>query len=131
MPSVEPFKNNSYERKNENTAELASKSGHRLVVGHEAGNGGSTFQGHFRSTWLLPFSSYSCFEIHICWNDPSEARMDPPIQDPNLLSYKKQQLSFGNKFRKTINCQFLRDLYVVFIVKDPGPSCSTSMQVKA
>ena len=39
MPSVEPFKNNSYERKNENTAELAPKSGHSLVVGHEAGNG--------------------------------------------------------------------------------------------
>ena len=27
-------------------------------------------QGHFLSTQLLPPSSYSCFDIHICWNDP-------------------------------------------------------------
>ena len=24
---------------------------------------------------------------HICWKDPSEARMDPPIQEPYLLSW--------------------------------------------
>ena len=28
------------------------------------------FQGHFLSTLDFPCSSYSCLEIHICWNDP-------------------------------------------------------------
>ena len=27
-----------------------------------------------------PFSSYSCFEIHICWKVDREARIEPPIQ---------------------------------------------------
>ena len=30
----------------------------------------SLFQGHFLSTLDFPCSSYSCLEIHICWNDP-------------------------------------------------------------
>lgn len=33
-----------------------------------------------------PDSSYSCFEIHICWNVDKEARMDPPIQTEYFLS---------------------------------------------
>lgn len=45
-----------------------------------------TLYGHFRSTWLLPDSSYSCAEIHICWNVPMLARMDPPIQEPKRRS---------------------------------------------
>ena len=44
-------------------------------------------QGHFLSTCDFPFSSYSCFEIHICWNDPRDARIEPPIHDPNRLSW--------------------------------------------
>ena len=27
-------------------------------------------QGHFLSTHPFPWSSYSCFDIHICWNEP-------------------------------------------------------------
>lgn len=42
--------------------------------------------GHFLSTCDLPDSSYSCLLIHICWKDPRDARMEPPIQEPNLLS---------------------------------------------
>jgi hypothetical protein len=34
--------------------------------------------GHLRCTNPGPCSSYSCFDIHICWKDPSEARMLPP-----------------------------------------------------
>ena len=33
-----------------------------------------------------PHSSYSCFEIHICWNDESDARIDPPIHTEYFLS---------------------------------------------
>ena len=43
--------------------------------------------GHFLSTWDFPFSSYSCLEIHICWNDPRDASIDPPIHEPNRLSW--------------------------------------------
>jgi len=33
-----------------------------------------------------PDSSYSCFEIHICWNVDKEARIEPPIQTEYFLS---------------------------------------------
>ena len=35
---------------------------------------------------LGPDSSYSCFEIHICWNVDKEARIDPPIHTEYFLS---------------------------------------------
>ncbi len=43
-------------------------------------------QGHFRSIWLLPLSLYSWLLIHICWNVPMEAKIEPPIQAPNRRS---------------------------------------------
>merc|ERR1719281_1113286 len=43
-------------------------------------------QKHLRWTIDGPDSSYSCFEIHICWNVDREARMDPPIQTEYLRS---------------------------------------------
>ena len=33
-----------------------------------------------------PLSSYSCLEIHICWNVDSDARMEPPIHTEYFLS---------------------------------------------
>eukprot|EP00962_Isochrysis_galbana_P018615 scaffold5372_cov114-Isochrysis_galbana.AAC.1 len=33
-----------------------------------------------------PDSSYSCLEIHICWNVESDDRMEPPIQTEYLRS---------------------------------------------
>merc|ERR1719330_50942 len=36
-------------------------------------------QKHFRWTIVGPDSSYSPFEIHICWNVLSDDKMDPPI----------------------------------------------------
>ena len=33
-----------------------------------------------------PDSSYSCFEIHICWKVDNEAKMEPPIQTEYLRS---------------------------------------------
>ena len=40
--------------------------------------------GHFLCTRLLPCSSYSAFDIHICWKDPRDARIDPPAQPANV-----------------------------------------------
>ena len=34
---------------------------------------------HFCSMTARPVSSYSCLETHIWWNDPSDARIEPPI----------------------------------------------------
>merc|ERR1712018_1109474 len=44
------------------------------------------FQKHFRCTMVGPDSSYSCLEIHICWNVDREAKIDPPIQTEYFLS---------------------------------------------
>ena len=33
-----------------------------------------------------PDSSYSCFEIHICWNVLKLAKIEPPIQTEYFLS---------------------------------------------
>merc|ERR1719239_760015 len=41
---------------------------------------------HFLCTMDGPDSSYSCFEIHICWKVEREARIDPPIQTEYFLS---------------------------------------------
>jgi len=35
---------------------------------------------------LGPDSSYSCFEIHICWKVDKEAKIEPPIQTEYFLS---------------------------------------------
>merc|ERR1719498_1661981 len=43
-------------------------------------------QKHFRWTIVGPDSSYSCFEIHICWKVLSEDKMDPPIHTEYLRS---------------------------------------------
>merc|ERR1719353_700941 len=45
-----------------------------------------TAQKHLRCTMDGPDSSYSCFEIHICWKVESDERMEPPIQTEYLRS---------------------------------------------
>lgn len=41
---------------------------------------------HFLCTMLDPNSPYSSLEIHICWKEEREARIDPPIQTEYFLS---------------------------------------------
>merc|ERR1719482_740797 len=41
---------------------------------------------HLRWTIEGPDSSYSCFELHICWKVESDERMEPPIQTEYLRS---------------------------------------------
>merc|ERR1719171_1471953 len=43
-------------------------------------------QKHFLWTIVGPDSSYSLFEIHICWNVLRDDKMDPPIQTEYLRS---------------------------------------------
>jgi hypothetical protein len=44
--------------------------------------------GHFFSTQLFPPSSYSCFEIHICWNEPYTFHIST-LSTANLRTYNK------------------------------------------
>merc|ERR1719499_330706 len=44
------------------------------------------YQKHLRWTMLGPLSSYSPFEIHICWKVEREERIDPPIHTEYLRS---------------------------------------------
>merc|ERR1719400_1917639 len=41
---------------------------------------GGEAQKHFRWTMVGPDSSYSPFEIHICWKVLSDDKIEPPIQ---------------------------------------------------
>jgi hypothetical protein len=47
-----------------------------------------------------PDSSYSSFEIHICWKVEREARMEPPIQTEYLRSAVKERVSELGRDRK-------------------------------
>merc|ERR1711868_129736 len=49
-------------------------------------NGINTTQKHFLWTMVGPDSSYSPFEIHICWNVLKEDKMEPPIHTEYLRS---------------------------------------------
>merc|ERR1712098_597306 len=51
-------------------------------------------QKHFRWTIVGPLSSYSCFEIHICWKVDSDDRIDPPIHTEYLRSGGAMTLIF-------------------------------------
>lgn len=48
----------------------------------------TTYQGHFLSTHCFPPSSYSCFEIHICWNVPWKLENTQEISEPKQALQK-------------------------------------------
>merc|ERR1711975_150056 len=52
------------------------------------------FQKHFLCTIVGPDSSYSCFEIHICWKVDSDDKIDPPIHTEYLRSGGAMTLIF-------------------------------------
>eukprot|EP00747_Dinoflagellata_sp_TGD_P140524 gnl/TRDRNA2_/TRDRNA2_176016_c0_seq2.p1 gnl/TRDRNA2_/TRDRNA2_176016_c0~~gnl/TRDRNA2_/TRDRNA2_176016_c0_seq2.p1 ORF type:complete len:111 (-),score=10.17 gnl/TRDRNA2_/TRDRNA2_176016_c0_seq2:28-360(-) len=55
---------------------------------------GASSQKHFRCTIVGPDSSYSPFEIHICWKVLSDDKMEPPIQTEYLRSGGAMTLIF-------------------------------------
>merc|ERR1719453_437691 len=59
----------------------------------DAENEGAS-QKHFLCTIVGPDSSYSCLEIHICWNVLNEDRMEPPIHTEYLRSGGAMTLIF-------------------------------------
>merc|ERR1719172_322435 len=55
---------------------------------------GAYSQKHFLCTIVGPDSSYSPFEIHICWKVLSDDRIEPPIQTEYLRSGGAMTLIF-------------------------------------
>jgi len=51
-------------------------------------------QTHLRWTIEGPLSSYSFFDIHLCWKVPSDARIEPPIHTEYFLSGGATMLTF-------------------------------------
>merc|ERR1719191_900155 len=69
-------------------------------------------QKHLRCTIVGPDSSYSCFEIHICWKVLSEERMDPPIHTEYFRSGGATTLIFIVEGARAVSS---------FVIRSPMP----------
>merc|ERR1719248_78229 len=65
-----------------------------LLIPHYGSQTQSAAQKHLRWTMDGPDSSYSCFEIHICWKVESDERIEPPIHTEYLRSGGAMILTF-------------------------------------
>merc|ERR1719498_2104766 len=96
MPSVQKFEQMHTEANNHN----AIRSIHRHVLGQVCRSATGSHrpvafaQKHLRWTIVGPDSSYSCFEIHICWKVDSDDKIDPPIHTEYLRSGGAMTLIF-------------------------------------
>merc|ERR1712063_46538 len=78
-----------------------------------------TTQKHFLWTIVGPDSSYSPFEIHICWNVLNEDRIDPPIQTEYFRSGGATTLIFIVDGARAVNSFVIRSPMPVNIVVPP------------
>merc|ERR1712113_385829 len=76
-------------------------------------------QKHFRCTIVGPDSSYSPFEIHICWNVLSEERMEPPIHTEYFRSGGATTLIFIVEGASAVNSFVMRSPMPANIVVPP------------
>merc|ERR550537_1043791 len=76
-------------------------------------------QKHFLWTIVGPLSSYSPFEIHICWNVLNEDKMDPPIKTEYLRSGGAITLIFMVDGARAVNSLVIRSPMAVNIVVPP------------
>merc|ERR1712072_1436116 len=65
-------------------------------------------QKHLRWTMVGPDSSYSPFEIHICWKVLSEDRMEPPIHTEYFRSGGATTLIFIVEGAKAVSSLVMR-----------------------
>jgi len=66
-----------------------------------------------------PDSSYSCLEIHICWNVEREARIEPPIQTEYLRSGGAMILIFMVEGARAVISFCIRSAMPGYIVVPP------------
>merc|ERR1712113_327849 len=76
-------------------------------------------QKHFRCTIVGPDSSYSPFEIHICWNVLSEERMEPPIHTEYFPSGGATTLIFIVEGARAVSSLVIRSPMPVNMVVPP------------
>merc|ERR1712157_151367 len=81
------------------------------------GHGGD--QKHFLWTMVGPDSSYSPFEIHICWKVLSEDRIEPPIHTEYLRSGGATTLIFIVDGARAVNSFVMRSPMPVNMVVPP------------
>lgn len=66
-----------------------------------------------------PLSSYSCFEIHICWKVERDARIEPPIQTEYLRSGGAMILTFIDDGARAVISFCIRSEIPGYIVVPP------------
>merc|ERR1712241_887462 len=76
-------------------------------------------QKHLRCTMVGPDSSYSPFEIHICWKVLNEDRIEPPIHTEYLRSGGATTLIFIVEGAKAVSSFVIRSPMPVNIVVPP------------
>merc|ERR1712224_256177 len=85
-------------------------------------------QKHLRCTMVGPLSSYSCFEIHICWKVLKDERMEPPIQTEYFRSGGATTLIFMVEGARAVSSLVMRSPIPVNIVVPPE---STTLPYKS
>merc|ERR1712048_1464896 len=76
-------------------------------------------QKHLRCTIVGPDSSYSPFEIHICWKVDKEDKINPPIQTEYLRSGGATTLIFMVEGAKAVSSFVIRSPIPVNMVVPP------------
>ena len=76
-----------------------------------------------------PLSSYSCFEIHICWKVESEAKMEPPIQTEYFRSGGAMILTFIEEGARAVISFCIRSEIPGYIVVPPDYTSISSSQL--
>merc|ERR1719159_1655076 len=76
-------------------------------------------QKHFLCTIVGPDSSYSCFEIHICWKVLSDDKMEPPIHTEYFRSGGATTLIFMVDGARAVSSFVIRSPIPVNIVVPP------------
>merc|ERR1712054_212578 len=76
-------------------------------------------QKHLRWTIVGPDSSYSCLEIHICWNVLKEDRIEPPIHTEYLRSGGATTLIFMVDGARAVSSFVMRSPMPANIVVPP------------
>merc|ERR1712182_89490 len=79
----------------------------------------SNAQKHLRWTIVGPDSSYSCLDIHICWNVLSEDKMEPPIHTEYFRSGGATTLIFIVDGASAVSSLVMRSPMPVNIVVPP------------
>merc|ERR550537_240762 len=85
-------------------------------------------QKHLRCTIVGPDSSYSPFEIHICWKVDKEDKIDPPIQTEYLRSGGATTLIFMVEGAKAVSSFVMRSPIPVNMVVPPE---STTLEYRS